>query len=691
MAAPENKSQKQRTALGLPEGEGGAYSVYSPFPFGGLASAASRIGIPDQKFWWIENLVKIGDANLRSVKDVGPALYTISGAATIVNFFMYNIGSTKYAAIFLSNGTAYQVNNADGTITTISSVPGTFYQAGSQLTACCQWAAQYLLISNNLSANSYWVWDGATLYTAGTLAPIVTVTNGGSGYTSLPTITVYGGSGTGASFTAILQNNMVTAVTMNTPGTGYVVGDQVQLGFSGGGTDDEAQLVAVVGGGVINTVHVNNAGSGYSVAPTITVVGGGGSGAIITCTVSGGTINTITITNGGSGYIHVPALVVQAGINKSAAATVTVMPYGVSGTTVETYQQRVWIANPYKATTIPVGNVFSVSTTGSISDFAPSDGGLLYTSNDATLRENYSCLKQTNGYLYPFGDSSVSVISGVSTSGNPPVTTFNYQNTDPQIGTPWRDTLQPYGRAIIFGNNLGIFGLYGGGVTKLSEEIDNIFINAVFPPTTGALTPSSAVATFYKRRLYLFLLTISDPFTGNTRNVMIGWDSKEFYILSQSTNLIYIGTQEINSQIIAWGTDGTSLFPLFSDFTSTGLPKILSTKLYGANSAILVKKALAVYIQATDLSGTDAGVEFSSITVDNEIGSYEIPNSVNILSAYPKMSMYPTGSGDVPGVNLGITLMSSSPSFSINHLMLGYLDWTGIFGSDVLDGEPEEE
>ena len=71
--------------------------------------------------------------------------------------------------------------------------------------------------------------------------------------------------------------------------------------------------------------------------------------------------------------------------------------------------------------------------------------------------------------------SSASVVSSVTTSGNPPTTTFNYQNIDPQTGNSWRDSMQDFGRSILFANETGIFGLYAGGATKISAKLDQIF------------------------------------------------------------------------------------------------------------------------------------------------------------------------------------------------------------------------
>jgi hypothetical protein len=84
-------------------------------------------------------------------------------------------------------------------------------------------------------------------YQVGTTGSLgaATVTNGGSGYTSAPSVTITGGGGSGATATAT-----VTA-------------------------------------GVVAVVNITNSGSGYTSDPVISISGGGGSGAVATPTING--------------------------------------------------------------------------------------------------------------------------------------------------------------------------------------------------------------------------------------------------------------------------------------------------------------------------------------------------------------------------------------------------------------------
>lgn len=743
-------SAKEQSRLGLPDG----FKLFTPANFEGMNQSDSRVGMPDTDLFYMENLIHIGAYNLRALWDVGTALYTASGK-TIVSFFFFSIGSTPYAAIFFSDGTAVQTDML-GNVTTISSVTGTFYQAGGSLPACAQWGAQYLLISNNNTSNDYWVWDATELFTAGTASPLVTITSGGSAYSgsSAPflALSAFGGAGSGITMTGVVTNGSLTSVHITTPGTGYLPGDVVQLIVAGSniparlsavltGTSVEfvtvlkggsgysatptvtltgpagsgATASATVVGGIITGITVTAAGSGYTgtvkatitdgtgsgalaqafltpttvasvgittagngyiSVPTLTFQGGGGSGATATATLTAQAISAVTVTAPGTGYTSTPAVIVQSGINQAASGTITLMPFGISGSSIETFESRAWLPFPKQTGSTPTGGIMNISAPSSFSDFATSDGGLTYTSTDSLLRYQYTNIKQSNGYLYPFGDSSVSVISNVQTSGNPPTTTFNYQNTDPQVGTVWRDTCQDFSRTILFGNPLGAWGLYGGAVTKISKKLDSLFTNAIFPPTVNALTPSSAVANVFSRRIYCMLMTFKDPFNQEMVNKMVCWDEKDWFIASQTPNLIYIGTQEVNSNITAWGTDGIALYPLFS--SPSTLSKKLSTKLYGVSSPIIKEQAYTFAIQAQDLSVNQSGVGFN-VSIDTnfanpDTGTYTYPlPPINFTAPIPTYPMYITSAGDVYGMDIGATLTTTSTDFTINFLGLGYI------------------
>jgi hypothetical protein len=57
----------------------------------------------------------------------------------------------------------------------------------------------------------------------------ITVTAAGSGYASVPAVTISGGAGSGATATAVLTNGSVTSITVNNGGSGYTTDPTVTI------------------------------------------------------------------------------------------------------------------------------------------------------------------------------------------------------------------------------------------------------------------------------------------------------------------------------------------------------------------------------------------------------------------------------------------------------------------------------
>jgi hypothetical protein len=391
--------------------------------------------------------------------------------------------------------------------------------------------------------------------------------------------------------------------------------------------------------------------------------------------------------------------VVQPGANNAAYATIDLMPFGLSGSAVETFLQRVWIANPAPSPfdTIPPGGDFAVTAAGSIIDVATSDGGVLFTNSDAFLQTKYVAIRQSNGYLYFIGDGSVSVVSGVQTSGNPPTTTFNYQTVDPQVGGSWRDAVQDFGRQIIVVNEIGAFAINGGTAQKISEKMDDVFQSASFPPANNAVTPSGACAHLYAVKHSMTLMTVKDPDTGENRTVMLTWNGQLWSILSQSPALTYISSQKRDSVLYAWGTDGKALYPLFAAPSDT-LQKRIDTKYYGANNPIVEKDVMGFYMQAQDQSGAGVSgtVTFNvSGLAEQEPGYPSVPSQImtdalleeqsqgvtgallvqpDFPAATPSWPLYGTMTGGIPAMNVGVRFTTTSQDFVLSHLLISYVE-----------------
>ena len=91
--------------------------------------------------------------------------------------------------------------------------------------------------------------------------------NPGGDYVGIPTVTV---PGTGIATAGITTLGSVGIVTITTGGSGYTTTPNVSISTApSGGTDATGEAVMV--GGTISAIRISNAGAGYTVAPTITI------------------------------------------------------------------------------------------------------------------------------------------------------------------------------------------------------------------------------------------------------------------------------------------------------------------------------------------------------------------------------------------------------------------------------------
>ena len=145
----------------------------------------------------------------------------------------------------------------------------------------------------------------------------ITVTEGGSGYTSSPLVSIVGGGGSGAAATAIITKGAVSRILINSGGTGYT--SQPSITIVGGGGTGAAGTASVRG--PINTVNITNGGSSYTSAPTVSL--SSGSGAVAQPIVQNGRIISIAIISAGSGYTTAPEVSIQ-GVGFGAVARATI-------------------------------------------------------------------------------------------------------------------------------------------------------------------------------------------------------------------------------------------------------------------------------------------------------------------------------------------------------------------------------
>ena len=131
---------------------------------------------------------------------------------------------------------------------------------------------------------------------------------GGSNYTvgTHTNVPAVGGSGTGATLDLTVGvGGVVLTAVLNSPGTGYTVGDGLTVTTLGAGYGFAIAVCGVVGG--VGDVTITNGGSGYTTGsyPATPLTGGSGTGATANVTVTptvGGVATGVLLLTGGTGY-----------------------------------------------------------------------------------------------------------------------------------------------------------------------------------------------------------------------------------------------------------------------------------------------------------------------------------------------------------------------------------------------------
>lgn len=174
----------------------------------------------------------------------------------------------------------------------------------------------------------------------------ITVTDGGTGYTSAPTVIV-NGDGTGAVAEATISSGEVSSVTITSPGEGYSFAFVTFTGGGGSGAeasvslgDDDptptlqSSVEAAAVNGTIDRIKITDTGVDYSATDAYVEILGDGSGAEATLTIAEatGSIIGIEVTNTGSGYSYAQISIKNIlGVGTGATAEAIISPQGGHG------------------------------------------------------------------------------------------------------------------------------------------------------------------------------------------------------------------------------------------------------------------------------------------------------------------------------------------------------------------------
>jgi len=172
----------------------------------------------------------------------------------------------------------------------------------------------------------------------------ITVTAGGSGYTSAPTVIIEG-DGTGATATATLTGDAVTSITIDTAGRGYSF---ALIQFSGGGGSG-AQATVQLGStetpslqqavestavsGTLDRIVVETQGLDYITGDAVVTITGDGTNAAASPIINNaGSITGVTVTDPGQNYTFADITITQTVGNGTAfTGRAIISPYSGHG------------------------------------------------------------------------------------------------------------------------------------------------------------------------------------------------------------------------------------------------------------------------------------------------------------------------------------------------------------------------
>jgi len=170
----------------------------------------------------------------------------------------------------------------------------------------------------------------------------------GSGYNLSDTlsVTVSGGGGSGAAFSATAKADGTVDVQMTSAGTGYVTVPTVTVtGGTSAGAVAPVITIDHVTPIVISSIDIvgGGYGAGYTTAPTVTITGGGGSGATAVAHLASGPdgmLAYISLTSPGAGYISAPTVTIDP---PQGVVNITIQVTGNNDNTALPYNTTVYV------------------------------------------------------------------------------------------------------------------------------------------------------------------------------------------------------------------------------------------------------------------------------------------------------------------------------------------------------------
>jgi len=485
--------------------------------FRGMNTGEVPVAIAQDELSMLVNLMPIGNSTLKKVYSYSNVLVTV-GNASIMRMCTVNINGVQCIVAFLMDGSAYSINISTWIATQICP-PGILNNPKP-----AQWKTERMLV---IDTDNYYDWDGTTWNVA--------------------------------------DNGEVKTVTVNVGGSGYAIGDILNI-IQSTGADATITVTSIGSGGVVSGISVRSVGRGYTVANGLaTSYYSQGSGS--------GTNLTVNIT--------------------------AIQALGISGTSTAVFKNSAWIGNARAVT-------FSASD--SYTDFTTADGGGSFPFNSPNLREQVTGMIPVQDFLYIFGDHSCSIVTGVVLSGEAP-TSFTVTEIATHAGLSDYDSMQVMKNSILFSNDTGVYAIAGNALKRLHDELDGLIFDNTFNNV-------GCTANIYGIDCYGWLARVFNGFTGEYEKWIFF-----FFVRGEKSRLFAVNYGlDFNYMCAVEGVNTTQLYGAYGN----NIVRMFDTASTNPITAWLRTRAEDFGVPIQDKQTTKLGINISSITGNDIIYDIEI-------------------------------------------------------------------
>jgi hypothetical protein len=391
-------------------------------------------------------------------------------------------------------------------------------------------------------------------------------------------------------------NQPVTSITVTNGGTGYTSAPTVVISGGVGAT-----AVATVSGGSVTGVTITNNGYSYSAVPVVTFIGGGGSGATATAAIGVNTTVGCAVTYGGSNYTSSSTVnVVLSGGTNTVPATGTATVVNGSITGIVMTNTGTYTAGSYPTSVLFIPTNTNLTLASSIGTLKTGNvngiGGSISSSTNLTRTFNATANYEFNGTqpqvttdLPPtVGNLTINNAAGVTLSSGATIT--NALNINAGSLTTGANNLvltaSTGSATLVPGTSL----IISGGTTNFNNQLVTLQSNASGAASIGQIAGNVSNATN---------ITVQQYITAKRAYRFLGHPFNSGISLSQLTPTIDI-------------TGGTS-----TGFTSTATnsPSAYWFNTATSDGASGTDAGWTAFTDLTQTTGTNAWNKYQGINV----------------------------------------------------------------------------